>query len=233
VDAYLLDWIMREPLKRDWFFEQPDGNCRLTAPLAAQLSETSPMWGRAVAPLAEFVARKLWESVRKSDIPFPTRLTQNNKREATGIAASSSSAIRHHPPHVCIGCGKTIKRRHDYCRDCAAKNSTACLISGARIGRVAAQGAQAQERRKETKRLHDVARKSWSAASQPAWLTEENYATKVLPGLGKVSLSQIASGIGVSIPYASDIRRGRHVPHPRFWQTLAKLAGIELPKEGG
>ena len=31
VDAYMLDWMMREPLKRQWFFEMPDANCRLTA----------------------------------------------------------------------------------------------------------------------------------------------------------------------------------------------------------
>jgi hypothetical protein len=29
VDAYLLDWLTHEPLRREWFFEQRDGNCRL------------------------------------------------------------------------------------------------------------------------------------------------------------------------------------------------------------
>src|SRR5882724_4837314 len=29
VDAYFLDWITREPLKKEWFFEQRNGNCRL------------------------------------------------------------------------------------------------------------------------------------------------------------------------------------------------------------
>ena len=33
VDSYLLDWIMRQPLKREWFFEQRDGNCRLDGPI--------------------------------------------------------------------------------------------------------------------------------------------------------------------------------------------------------
>jgi len=28
VDAFLLDWISRGPLRREWFFEQRDGNCR-------------------------------------------------------------------------------------------------------------------------------------------------------------------------------------------------------------
>src|SRR5437899_2255279 len=32
IDAYLLDWITREPLRKQWFFEKRDGNCRLMAP---------------------------------------------------------------------------------------------------------------------------------------------------------------------------------------------------------
>lgn len=47
VDAFLLDWIPREPLKRNGFFEQGDGNCRLRASLAVRLSETVPTWGSA------------------------------------------------------------------------------------------------------------------------------------------------------------------------------------------
>ena len=56
IDAWLLDWITREPLKREWFFEQRDGNCRLMGSFAARLSQTAPMWARAVAPLTEWVA---------------------------------------------------------------------------------------------------------------------------------------------------------------------------------
>jgi hypothetical protein len=28
VDAFLIDWITPETLKREWFFEQRDGGCR-------------------------------------------------------------------------------------------------------------------------------------------------------------------------------------------------------------
>jgi CRISPR-associated endonuclease Cas1 len=41
VDAFLLDWLNRGPLRRDWFFEQRDGNCRLMAVFAAKLSESA------------------------------------------------------------------------------------------------------------------------------------------------------------------------------------------------
>ena len=223
VDAYLLDWITRESLSRSWFFEQPDGNCRLTSAFAARLTETAPIWGRAVAPIAEWVAQEFWKTIRKPDIPLATRLTQNNKRAAKGLAPKLVSLNGPHLPHVCFVCGKSIEREHEYCRECAAKNSTACLISGARLGRVAAQSTQAQERRKETRREHDLARRNWSSSVQPAWLNEETYAKQILPALGSVTLSQIASTIRVSIPYASDIRRGRRKPHPRHWKALAGL----------
>ena len=38
VDTYLLDWLRREPLRREWFFEQRDGNCRLMGSFAVRLS---------------------------------------------------------------------------------------------------------------------------------------------------------------------------------------------------
>ena len=45
VDAYLLDWITRQPLRREWFFEQRDGNCRLMAALAVRLADLGPSCG--------------------------------------------------------------------------------------------------------------------------------------------------------------------------------------------
>jgi CRISPR-associated endonuclease Cas1 len=46
VDAWLLDWIMREPFRRSDFFEERNGNCRLLRRLAAKLSETMSVWGK-------------------------------------------------------------------------------------------------------------------------------------------------------------------------------------------
>jgi CRISPR-associated endonuclease Cas1 len=87
IDAWVLDWITREPLKRDWLFEQRDGNCRLMAPFAVRLAETAPMWARAVAPIAEWVARRLWSRRRDSrEAGLATRLTHSRKRKAKGIA---------------------------------------------------------------------------------------------------------------------------------------------------
>jgi CRISPR-associated protein Cas1 len=83
VDSYVLDWITRESMRREWFFEQRDGNCRLMGSFAIRLSETAATWGRAVAPIAESVARSVGSTIKKqirSSLPA-TRLTQSLRRE--------------------------------------------------------------------------------------------------------------------------------------------------------
>jgi CRISPR-associated endonuclease Cas1 len=66
VDAFLLDWTGRTPLRREWFFEQRDGNCRLMSSLASRFSETSEIWARALAPFAEGIVRTLWSNDLKT-----------------------------------------------------------------------------------------------------------------------------------------------------------------------
>jgi len=66
VDAYLVDWLRRGLLRREWFFEQRDGNCRLVGEFAQQLSETAKAWRDAVAPYAERCARILWSTVPRA-----------------------------------------------------------------------------------------------------------------------------------------------------------------------
>lgn len=225
VDAYLLDWITRQPLSRGWFFEERDGNCRLMGSFAARLSETIPIWRRAVAPTAEWAAREFWKTIRKPDTPLATRLTHANKREAKGAAGPRPIAVPR-PEHICAGCGKLIEHSDQWCVECAQKNLTASFTVGRQLGRAVAQSATSKARRIETKRRHDDARRKWSPVDQPAWLTEEAYTKRVQPRLQGATLSEIASAINVSIPYASDIRRGRRIPHPRLWAELAKLAGV-------
>jgi CRISPR-associated endonuclease Cas1 len=77
VDAYVFDWMNRGPLRREWFFEQANGNCRLMGPFAAQLSETAGAWRRAVSPYAEQAAKIFWQGRSKKSrfTLLPTRLT--------------------------------------------------------------------------------------------------------------------------------------------------------------
>ena len=227
VDAFLLDWITRDPLKRDWFFEQRDGNCRLMSSLAVRLSETAPMWGRAVAPHAEMVARMFWTPTTRRDelLGPPTRLTQRHKREAKGASPLPSPIPPPRKENLCRGCGKTIRRGRANCADCAIGGATERLASAARLGRVAARNAESRAKHSASRLRHAQACSAWDASSQPAWLTAEVYSEKIRSRLAGMSSSAIASQIGVSRWYAGRIRQG-YVPHPRHWQALATLVDV-------
>jgi hypothetical protein len=95
------------------------------------------------------------------------------------------------------------------------------------LGRVIGHTPQAEARRTESKQRHDLARQNWSASDHPSWLTEDFYTKEIQPRLNGATLSQIAATIEVSIPYASDIRRGKRRPHPRHWASLSGLVGID------
>jgi CRISPR-associated endonuclease Cas1 len=227
IDAFLLDWIMREPLKREWLFEQSDGNCRLMASFGARLSETAPMWGRAVAPFAEWVTRALWSSSAKlfRESAPPARLTQQFKREAKGAPPLPPLIRAPRRDNLCRGCGKTIRDGRTNCASCAVGDATQNMLDAARIGRQTANGPDAREKHAITARKNILAQHAWKASDQPVWLTEKFYGARVQPRLTSISASAIARRIAVSRWYAGRIREG-YRPHPRHWQALAELVSL-------
>jgi hypothetical protein len=117
VDAYLLDWITTQPLKREWFFKQPNGNARLMKSLTERLSETAPTWARAVAPVAEWVAQALWSSGGKD------RACRPALRNGTGAKAG--------------GTRSRLEKIHDlaeeeFARCAAQRESKAAIVALAR-----------------------------------------------------------------------------------------------------
>ncbi len=228
VDAYLLDWLRSGFLRSEWFFEQPDGNCRLMGEFAQQLSETAKTWRDAVAPYAERCAKILWSTVAAaSQNRFnATPLTQDRRRAAKNAATSLASKPEPGPPAICKLCGKEIRRGTGSCSACSRVNSRTALLKAAQNGRIAARQPQVLARLGEKQRSHRLAELAWRPEDKPAWLDESVYATQVHPKLANYSISTIAVTLGVSLPYASDIRAGRNTPHPRHWLRLAQLAGV-------
>jgi CRISPR-associated endonuclease Cas1 len=228
VDAYLLNWILRGPLRREWFFEERDGNCRLMGSFAVRLSETAPTWGRAVAPIAERVSRTLWvkrsRSYRQS-VPA-TRLTESHRRQVRGEPVSPTVAHAPNPPKVCRICGASVKPIDNYCASCAVTVTRESLIKAARQGRVASHSQEAEKRRSETLRRHNAAKRAWRPSDMPDWLNEKMYREKIQPRLAEVMVPVISKALGISGPYATDIRAGRRRPHPRHWFTLARMVGV-------
>jgi hypothetical protein len=224
VEKWLLSWIASEPLRRADFFETATGNVRLMAPMCTKLAETVPVWGKLVAPWAEYVARTLWMEAKsgrgRNSVP-PTRLTQQRRTEAKGKVWMAAVE----PPkadHLCQGCGKTISNGHTNCADCAVGGATERLVSAARIGREAARSPDARAKHVASRRRHAQACSEWDASTQPAWLTSEVFSQQIQPLLAGVSTSTIRSRISVSRWYAGKIRQG-YRPHPRHWQALAEL----------
>src|SRR6266567_2332212 len=229
LDAYLLDWVTRQPLRREWFFEERDGNCRLMGSFAVRLAETAHLWRRAVGPVAEWVARAFWSTIRRPDAPIATRLTQNNKREAKGAPPLPSSIRAPRRENLCRGCGKTIQDGRANCARCAVGDATTNMAAAALIGRQTAHSPEAQLKRANTQRKNALAQHAWKPSENPPWLTEKFYSANVQPLLAAMSSSAIARQISVSRWYAGRIREG-YRPHPRHWQALAELVGVALSR---
>jgi CRISPR-associated protein Cas1 len=226
VDAYLLDWITRQPLKREWFFEQRDGNCRLMGPFAVRLSATAPIWGRVVAPIAEWVTQQLWSTTRKraaTDLP-PTHLTQTHRREAKGRQALAEVFSAPPVEKLCRNCGKALSGDYLQCFACARPASIEHMIAIAQKGRLTAHGSEAQASRSATQQRNWSRINQWKKSNNPAWLNEQTYREKIQPA--NITNSVIARALGVSVQYAVWIRRGKRQPHPRHWAALAQLAGM-------
>ena len=153
VDAYVLNWLIHQPLKREWFFEERNGACRLMAQFTERLSETAPTWAQAVAPIAERVARQLWTTVRTSQrVGGPaTRLTEQHRRDAKGQSLRPIAPPRM-PPRVCRTCGAAMPSGETQCRACWDKTLTERMLPIAGKGRILSQTPEAQARRAATRR---------------------------------------------------------------------------------
>jgi CRISPR-associated endonuclease Cas1 len=226
IDAFLLDWITRQALKRDWFFEERNGNCRLMATFAARLSETAPTWGRAVAPYAEWTARTLWSRRKRVSNSGPaTPLTQQRRREAKGRPPFplATPAPR---PSVCRTCGTSVPARACYCGPCGVAAAQERIRTVSHQGREKSQGEEGQAKRAESQRRHMLARSAWERSKESSPITEEEFLRDIQPRLDALRVGAIRSGLGVSKGYASAIRAGKLRPHPLHWQTLAELVSV-------
>lgn len=226
-DAFVLDWLQNEPLRRSDFWEDRNGNCRIGSPLAIKLCETSGTWRRLVAPVAEYVAQQMWSSVSQTTSKakltrqwLATRLTQRNRRAVKGSDVPKVNQLK--PEHVCRDCGVPIRANGQRCLICSKR------VTGVnfKAGRERARQPEHLAKRAATMHAHRQDISNWKPSDLPAWLTRDVYVKRVQPALASVTKSQIRSALGVSEPYASDIRAGKCIPHPRHWLALAELVGI-------
>jgi len=100
------------------------------------------------------------------------------------------------------------------------------LLNQAKLGRIATHTAIAEARRAATHAKHVEALRQWKPSELPEWLDEETYKREILPRLRKFTVKAIRLTLDVSHPYATLIKCGDRIPHPRHWLTLAKLTDV-------
>jgi CRISPR-associated endonuclease Cas1 len=228
VDSYLLDWVTGQPLNRQWFFEQRDGNCRLMGDFAVRLSETAATWRRAVAPIAEWVAQAFWGAHDKSGKwvrSVPTPLTQRRRSEGRGKAFEVRTIAAPSQVKICEVCGaEGVKNR--YCRSCAVDASREAMAQVALLGHAKPKSKKTKAHISKALSGHAVANSWWDSSSLPSWLSGDCYIQKIQPRLRTIRVREISETMQVSKPYAAQVRAGRRRPHPRHWAALAGLAGV-------
>jgi CRISPR-associated endonuclease Cas1 len=220
VDAYVLDWLKHRLFQRRDFFEMADGTCRLMAGLCIQLSQTARTWAHHVAPWAELVARTLWATVRKSGKRPATPLTGDHRRAGRAGEHARPVVFPPKPSRVCKICGVPCEKT--YCASCGAAHSLKEFDKGRR----AAQTPKSRAQRSATQKAHVIAIKAWKPSKELDWLDRNTYLNKIQPRLADVKISVLHSALGISEPYATFIRAGSRIPHPRHWPILARLVGI-------
>jgi CRISPR-associated endonuclease Cas1 len=227
IDGYVLDWILKTPLKRSWFFEHADGCCRLMSDLTVELSDTAPTWSREVAPIVEWFAQTLSSaSADNARVRSPgTRLTQRRRYEGAGASMPTTKQASQQQ-NVCEACGAAISVKARYCGPCAAVAATQRITEASGRGRLNAVTAEALGKRSRTMSSHRDAIRNWQPADLPSWLDDTVYTTKIQPILDRLSKAAIAKALGVTKDYAYEIARGDKIPHRRHWVKLADLAGV-------
>ena len=224
VDEYVLSWITRQTLRREWFFEERDGNCRLMAGFAARLAEAGPRLASAVVPIAESVAKALTRS--RDGVPFEitTRLRRrpNSFLDKPGVNRRLPGI-----PQVCPRCGRTLRKGLRRCSRCTAEDLEKTIPEVLKAARQTENSADGQTPRKPAQLRNAEAARAWNPESLPDWLTQDFYKTRILVELKKIRTLYVARYLSWSESYAGAVRSGKVTPHPRHWQALANLAGLK------
>ena len=126
----------------------------------------------------------------------------------------------------CPLCGSAVTTGSMYCAKCVPNVNRENLLRQAQLGQIATHSAIAEARRAATHAKQVGALHRWNPSSLPKWLDEDFYRAQVLPRLPQLTVRKIRLTIDVSHPYATLIRRGVKIPHPRHWQLLAGLVGV-------
>jgi hypothetical protein len=193
----------------------------------------------AFRPFVFHIRNSLKRGLRDRDWVCDATASLLRVRRSTGAREHNRCAAmpsaRHPPPRLqsyaetrsrCGVCGGTVTTGSRYCLSCVPIVNRENLLAQAKLGRIATHSPTAEARRSATQIKQFAAIRSWNPSELPRWLNEKAYRREILPRLSKFTVKAIRLALGVSHPYATNIRRGVCIPHSRHWAKLANLAGI-------
>lgn len=203
VDAFALDLLQKRELRKEDFFEMPDGQCRLMPSITGDLIQTGPLWARVVLPEAQRVAATLLEmggvggrSKRKERVDGyrPPESPVGGRGVSTRPRRGHRVVMREHRKPTAIQAGKRADPR---------------------------QSREALAKRSASLKQYDRENKRWEKANGPA--DPSAFKRDILPGIRALPLKTLMTATGLTKGACSRLRAGKTVPHPRHWPALANL----------
>jgi CRISPR-associated endonuclease Cas1 len=232
VDAYAFELLTARPFAARDFFETRQGVCRVTAPLTHELAQTCRRWGQLVGKVAEELAARL-EPKGTNRRGSPTPVTERNRAEGRPSGATKPPTLRSGAAgRACSWCGGSVAGKRKTCsRRCemhvqaeAAKRfATASSERMKELHRTGhpARSEEANRKRSETRRRQRAEELAWERG-HPEPPNHAHFATEIAPRLAAISATELARVTELSVGYWAEVKRGKRIPHPRWWPTAAR-----------
>ena len=235
-DAELIRLVTLQVFRASDFRETRHGHCRVLAPLSHQLSRYSSYFAQHVGPYAEQTAQGLAGDIRR----LPTHLSQTRRSAGRDVVRTKpvrrrDRHARPRPNDACSVCGTSIAAGRVICDACLPEHreevSRRWVASGPEaLDELRQQGLDPQGRsdvrekigRKTGQRNRE--RGAWDRSNPPS--DPAHFKNEILPRLQQVSPGAMSRASGLSRNYCSTIKSGRHVPHPRHWESLIQATQV-------
>jgi CRISPR-associated endonuclease Cas1 len=223
VEETVLELLRARTFRKSNFAESPSGQVTLRPPLTHELvGALLPILRDALGPTTEQAARMIADG----DLTVPTSLTGQRRGRRPRVRKPARFSFR------CGGCGELLppgQEHRAFCDDClpAARQERGMSPVGTtkpkrvRPRRVyeTASGAK----RADTMRAKVAAQQAWEEAHRGERRPAPSEFEPIRAALAGVPLRRIAEAADCSDSGASAIRRGKLVPHLRFWEALANI----------
>jgi CRISPR-associated endonuclease Cas1 len=232
VDVYVSHLLSERTFARREFVEQSTGQVILSPPLARSLASSSLLlWERAIAPVAEEVAR-LTAAGAASPIRVRTRLTQADRKRGR---ARPNGRLEQIPSSPCRICGVTLANPdRAYCDSCLPtmdRDRTKKLAAAGRETLAAmrasaddpARTPEALAKLAATSRSRMLAIRSWEREHGKV-IDSQRYEAVILPSIRTLTVPALMAATSLSQHYCWQVRTGRKRLHPMHWDAVRAMA---------